>query len=324
MHLPAWGLISSALPESVHTPITVTTAKALGTVPPPGASCWQPRAKFSGSALVPLLGSTRLTCSLLSPQLKSEDFASLKQLVPLLDELSRLHPEPVVQELAADLSVSICTHRAFSTEAICTAACKALGRSVGGAAGQGSAGTPDGTPRPGAPPPQKFPRSHPGQPQGMDSVAKESSAAPCSPQSHLQALLSAAYSPDIPTRAAALRHLSRMIEQRDPGALETREKLLKVGRQSTLWGKAQRTAREWLGLALRGSPFLACLGDPSEDGGVPRASPCELCLVARRFNACRCFYPTTLRHIELGFQSPADFLFPGFPPDVRRVASMLS
>ncbi|XP_034282579.1 transport and Golgi organization protein 6 homolog isoform X1 [Pantherophis guttatus] len=155
-------------------------------------------------------------------QLKSEDFASLKQLVPLLDELSRLHPEPVIQELAADLSISICTHRAFPT-----AACKAQGRSVGGAAGQGSAGTPDGTPRPGAPLPQKSPRSHSGQPQGMDSVAKESSA-PCSPQSHLQALLSGAYSPDIPTRAAALRHLSRMIEQKDPGALKTREKLLKV------------------------------------------------------------------------------------------------
>lgn len=226
-------------------------------MPPPGASCRQPRAKFSGPALVPLLGSARLTSSLLSPQLKSEDFASLKQLVPLLDELSRLHPEPVIQELAVDLSISICTHCAFSTEAICTAACKALGRSVGGAAGQGSAGTPGGTPR-----------SHPGQPQGMDSGAKESSA-PCSPQSPLQELLSGAYSPDIPTRAAALRHLSRMIEQRDPGALKTREKLLKVGSPSTLWGKAQRAACEWLGLALRRSPFLACLWDPSEDGGVP-------------------------------------------------------
>ncbi|XP_029139068.1 transport and Golgi organization protein 6 homolog [Protobothrops mucrosquamatus] len=158
-------------------------------------------------------------------QLKSEDFASLKQLVPLLEELSHVHPEPVIQELAADLSISICTHHAFSAEAVCTAACKTLGRRAGGSAAA-STGVPDEAPRPGAPLPQKSPRSSPGEPQGAESVAKESSA-PCTPSS-LQELLSGAYSPDIPTRAAALRHLSRMVEQRDPGALKTREKLLKV------------------------------------------------------------------------------------------------
>ncbi|KAM3829044.1 transport and Golgi organization protein 6 homolog isoform 2-T2 [Vipera latastei] len=154
-------------------------------------------------------------------QLKSEDFASLKQLVPLLEELSHAHPEPVIQELAADLSISICTHRAFSAEAVCTAACKTLGRSAAV-----STGVPEEAPRPGASLPQKSPRSSPGEPQGMESVAKKSSA-PCTPP-NLQALLSGAYSPDIPTRAAALRRLSRMVEQRDPGALKTREKLLKV------------------------------------------------------------------------------------------------
>ncbi|XP_039186897.1 transport and Golgi organization protein 6 homolog isoform X3 [Crotalus tigris] len=163
-------------------------------------------------------------------QLNSEDFASLKQLVPLLEELSHVHPEPVIQELAADLRISICTHRAFSAETVCAAACKTLGRSAGGVAGQGSAaastGVPDEAARPGAPLPQKSPRSSPGEPQEAESVAKKSSA-PCTSPS-LQELLSGAYSPDIPTRAAALRHLSRMVEQRDPGALKTREKLLKV------------------------------------------------------------------------------------------------
>lgn len=209
-------------------------------------------------------------------QLKSEDFASLKQLVPLLEELSHVHPEPVIQELAADLSISICTHRAFSAEAVCAAACKTLGRSASGAAGQGSAaastGVPDEAPRPGAPLPQKSPRSSPGEPQGAESVAKESSA-PCTPPS-LQELLSGAYSPDIPTQAAALRHLSRMVEQRDPGALKTREKLLKVGRRSTLWGKPRRAACVWLGLALGGSPCLSLWGLPGgsflpSDGGCP-------------------------------------------------------
>uniref|UniRef100_A0A8C6XSP8 Transport and golgi organization 6 homolog n=1 Tax=Naja naja TaxID=35670 RepID=A0A8C6XSP8_NAJNA len=161
-------------------------------------------------------------------ELESEDFASLKQLVPLLEELSRLHPEPSIQELAADLSISICTHRAFSTGALCAAAGRALGRRKGGPADQGSAvastGTPDGTPRAGPAPPQEPPRSCSGEPQGMD---RESSA-PCDPQDPLQELLSGAYSPDVPTRAAALRRLSRMAEQRDPAALKTWEKLLKV------------------------------------------------------------------------------------------------
>ncbi|XP_032087061.1 transport and Golgi organization protein 6 homolog [Thamnophis elegans] len=142
-------------------------------------------------------------------QLKSGDFGSLKQLVPLLGELSRLHPEPVIQELADDLSIAICTHRAFSTEAVRTAACQALGGRAGGAAAQ------------------KPPGSCPGQPQGTDSVAQGGSA-PCDPQSQLQELLSEAYSPDIPTRAAALRLLSQRVERRDPGALETREKVLEV------------------------------------------------------------------------------------------------
>ncbi|KAM6430576.1 transport and Golgi organization protein 6 homolog isoform 2-T2 [Liasis olivaceus] len=156
-------------------------------------------------------------------QLKSEDFATLKQLVPLLENVSQVHPELVIQELAADLGISICTHSAFSTEAVCAAACKTLGRS-GGAAGQArtaaSAGTPNGTSRPVVPLPQKPPRNSSEERQGMGSVAEESS--------DLQELLLGAYNPDIPTRAAALRHLSRMIEQRDPGALKIQEKLLKA------------------------------------------------------------------------------------------------
>ncbi|XP_063168843.1 transport and Golgi organization protein 6 homolog [Candoia aspera] len=163
-------------------------------------------------------------------QLKSEDFATLKQLVPLLKDVSRVHPEPVIQELAADLAVSICTHVAFSTEAICAAACKTLGRSGGGPAGQArataSTGTPDETPRPVAPVPQNPPRSISGEHRGTESVAEEGSA-PRPPQS-LQELLLEAFDPDVPTRAAALRHLSQAIEQRDPGALKMQEKLLKV------------------------------------------------------------------------------------------------
>lgn len=46
----------------------------------------------------------------------------------------------------------------------------------------------------------------------------------------LQEALLSAYDPQIPTRAAALRTLSRWVEQREPKALEVQEKLLKVSR----------------------------------------------------------------------------------------------
>ncbi|OBS67278.1 hypothetical protein A6R68_04171 [Neotoma lepida] len=55
-------------------------------------------------------------------QLKSSDFAVLKQLLPLLEKVSNTYPDPVIQELAADLRITISTHGAFSTEAIPTRA----------------------------------------------------------------------------------------------------------------------------------------------------------------------------------------------------------
>nr|XP_013801640.1 PREDICTED: transport and Golgi organization protein 6 homolog [Apteryx mantelli mantelli] len=47
-------------------------------------------------------------------ELRSSDFAVLKRLVPVLEEVSCSHPEPVIQELAADLRIAICTHGAFA------------------------------------------------------------------------------------------------------------------------------------------------------------------------------------------------------------------
>lgn len=218
----------------MRTPITVTTAKALGRRA--SSRCFLPAAQGQVLRIGPGPSVGRQAdCSLPSLQVKSEDFATLKRLVPLLEDVSRVHPEPVIQELAADLAISICTHAAFSTGAVCAAACKTLGRSSGGPAGQAravSTGTPDETPRPVAPLPQKPPRELSGEHQGAESVSEESSA-PCPPQS-LRKLLLEAYDPDIPTRAAALHRLSRAIEQRDPGALKIQEKLLKVGNGSAL------------------------------------------------------------------------------------------
>ncbi|XP_037733713.1 transport and Golgi organization protein 6 homolog isoform X5 [Chelonia mydas] len=181
-------------------------------------------------------------------QLKSGDFAILKQLVPLLEEISRIHPEPVIQELAADLRITICTHGAFSTQTVGTAAQSTLGGKIGSSRSGGQTHT-----NPTERPEDKTAGLILGQPQsnencshtnnsltsnpspkgknGESTVQKEcpvgTPTADHTPQ-QLQELLLSAYDPEIPVRAAALRRLSRLLEQRDPDGLKAQEKLLKV------------------------------------------------------------------------------------------------
>ncbi|XP_032627261.1 transport and Golgi organization protein 6 homolog isoform X2 [Chelonoidis abingdonii] len=181
-------------------------------------------------------------------QLKSGDFAYLKQLVPLLEEISRIHPEPVIQELAADLRITICTHGAFSTQTVGTAAHSTLGKRIGSSRSGGQThGNPTESPEDKTagfrlgPPQSNENCSHtnssmasnhsPKGKTGDSTVQTECPAgtptAAHSPQ-QLQELLLSAYDPEIPVRAAALRGLSRLIEQRDPDGLKAQEKLLKV------------------------------------------------------------------------------------------------
>nr|XP_056718461.1 transport and Golgi organization protein 6 homolog [Euleptes europaea] len=170
-------------------------------------------------------------------QLKSADFAALKRLVPLLEEVCRGHPEPVIQELAADLRMTICTHGAFSPESVCLAARSTLGRRDAGKAeagvGQDPPERPEGkAPEPNATLPQRHAESRAAvgpAPATPGRLPAGPLVADCLPGSQaLQELLLSAYDPDIPSRAAALRSLSRLIEQRDPEALKIREKLLQV------------------------------------------------------------------------------------------------
>ncbi|XP_064315897.1 transport and Golgi organization protein 6 homolog isoform X2 [Phalacrocorax carbo] len=172
-------------------------------------------------------------------QLQSGDFAVLKRLVPLLEELSRTYPEPLTQELAADLRIAICTHGAFSPGTVGAAADGVLGKKPGTGA-QSPAGIASGAPSPGGGrAPARHGHSSPSAPrEGSEeqSVSHEpgttgTAPAPCADSpapAGLQELLVSAYDPQPPSRAAALRHLSSLITQRDPEALQLQEKLLQV------------------------------------------------------------------------------------------------
>ncbi|KAM9182767.1 LOW QUALITY PROTEIN: transport and Golgi organization protein 6 homolog [Mergus octosetaceus] len=178
-------------------------------------------------------------------QLKSSDFAVLKRLLPLLEEVSRTHPDPVIQELAADLRIAICTHGAFSAQTVGTAAETLLGKKLGPSRTEG--GSPTGPPvtapcqspgaggaptqrgrgcgRPSAPKEGEEQSVHE-EPGATGPAAAPSTESPAPAQ--LQELLLSAYDPQVPVRAAAVRALSSLISQRDPEALQMQEKILQV------------------------------------------------------------------------------------------------
>ncbi|XP_068941585.1 transport and Golgi organization protein 6 homolog [Petaurus breviceps papuanus] len=187
-------------------------------------------------------------------QLKSSDFDVLKKLVPLLEEVSCTYPEAVIQELAADLRITISTHGAFSTDAVSVAAEAAVKKKdPGGGRMEGQLHTKpqrsseaDGVQTHSDQQPQRGKANHtespsaaphiPAEAQGasprQQHLSSESATANQSPRcttpEQFQEVLLSAYDPEIPTRAAALRTLSCWIEQRAPQALRTQEKLLKV------------------------------------------------------------------------------------------------
>ncbi|XP_008068236.2 transport and Golgi organization protein 6 homolog [Carlito syrichta] len=173
-------------------------------------------------------------------QLKSSDFAVLKQLLPMLEMVSNTYPDPVIQELAADLCITISTHGAFATEAVSMAAQSTLNqknpegkieeqqqtlreRYADVAHSHLEQQSHEQTPQTGLQPDAPF------TPKGVSepsTTTNQTSGSITTEQ--LQEVLLSAYDPQIPTRAAALRTLSRWIEQREAKALEMQEKLLKI------------------------------------------------------------------------------------------------
>ncbi|XP_052022504.1 hyaluronan synthase 3 isoform X2 [Apodemus sylvaticus] len=162
-------------------------------------------------------------------QLKSSDFAVLKRLLPLLEKVSNMYPDPVIQELAADLRITISTHGAFCTEAVSMAAQSTLNKKDPGQKTEGQRQTSHDTFTEGA-------QNHPEQEQNPPRTGQVSSE-PCTATSQppgnitteqFREVLLSACDPQVPTRAAALRTLARWVEQREARALEEQKKLLQI------------------------------------------------------------------------------------------------
>uniref|UniRef100_H9G717 Transport and golgi organization 6 homolog n=1 Tax=Anolis carolinensis TaxID=28377 RepID=H9G717_ANOCA len=207
-------------------------------------------------------------------QLKSADFAALKRLVPLLEEVSHLHPEPVIQELAADLRITICTHGAFSAGTVSSAAQTTLGKRCAEAEAHTNR-EPSEKPESDIAASRLLP-----PPKATENRSASPKDTPCSAVDFQELLLSA-YDPDIPTRAATLRTLSRLIKQRDPEALKTQETLLKVFTENLEHEDSFVYLSAIQGMALLSDAFpdrvLPCLlaqyGSPQP--GAPKAATVE-------------------------------------------------
>ncbi|XP_006860279.1 PREDICTED: transport and Golgi organization protein 6 homolog [Chrysochloris asiatica] len=175
-------------------------------------------------------------------QLKSSEFAVLKQLMPLLEKVSNTYPDPVIQELAVDLRITIATHGAFSTEAVSVAAQSTLNkknpeRKIEGQQQTNCERSTDVTNSCLKQQDSNEESSHPTDlkynnasliPQEVNEPSTTSQKSGGVLPEELQEILLSAYDPQIPTRAAALRTLCRWIEQREGKVLEMQEKLLKI------------------------------------------------------------------------------------------------
>lgn len=165
----------------------------------------------------------------------------MKQLLPLLEKVSNTYPDPVIQELAVDLRITISTHGAFATQAVSVAAQSTLNKKGPEERMEEKQQASNDTQAPQSrleqqPSNEKSPQTGLESdvafiPKGVSepsTTTNQKSGSITTEQ--LQEVLLSAYDPQIPTRAAALRTLSRWIEQREAKALERQEKLLKVSR----------------------------------------------------------------------------------------------
>ncbi|XP_061578283.1 transport and Golgi organization protein 6 homolog [Cololabis saira] len=159
------------------------------------------------------LGISLVATLLSGPQLNPEDYSSLRRLLPPLELLSRLHPEQLIQELASSLRAVIATHGAYRGENLPAAA-----------AAQGSRHpeTPKSNPQTPVTPHSRLP-APPGA--SLSGDRQSSGTDPGTPAPFSDWLLEAC-DPNVPTRAYALRMLTRMVQEKEPEAVQAQEKVL--------------------------------------------------------------------------------------------------
>uniref|UniRef100_A0A8C7ZD72 Transport and golgi organization 6 homolog (Drosophila) n=1 Tax=Oryzias sinensis TaxID=183150 RepID=A0A8C7ZD72_9TELE len=158
------------------------------------------------------MGMGLVATILSTPQVSSEDYALMSKLLPPLDSLSQLHPDGVIQELAANLRAVITTRGAYRPENLAAPAASCSGNpqtSTNGSTMQINEVKESRTP-------VRTSSPHPASSAG----AKNSNRNPESPTKPLSDWLIEACDPNVPTRAFALRTLTQMVQLKDPETVQ--------------------------------------------------------------------------------------------------------
>lgn len=163
-------------------------------------------------------------------QLTADDYSSMAALLPHLEQISQQHQEPVIQELASDLSATIATHGAYRPT---TVPKTATAHSLTQPAGHSSNSLPA---RPQVPSQSISHPKHTSDSSVTPKVKDFQTAGGIPNPGISEALRCKAFAeclleacdPDVPTRAVALRSLTRSVRDGDEEALQNKEKLLTV------------------------------------------------------------------------------------------------
>ncbi|XP_056334755.1 transport and Golgi organization protein 6 homolog isoform X2 [Danio aesculapii] len=173
-----------------------------------------------------------LVATLLSgaAELTPDDYSSMAELLPYLEQISQQHPEPVIQELASDLRATIATHGAYHPKPVLkTAGQHNTAHSPAQHANHSSNSSPATTSSSRAPSRSQIPSqplSHPKNTADLGAKPKVKDFTEISPNKAFSECMLEACDPDVPTRAVAVRSLTRSLRDGDREALQNKDKLL--------------------------------------------------------------------------------------------------
>lgn len=154
------------------------------------------------------------------------------KLLPSLETLSQQHSEEVIRELASGVGAVIATHGAYRPDGFAAVAQKTQTKRDDSAADSRlpSPPSPLNGPNPNVQSVNASAASEMGAKDGSRSSSSSGGSQPPTPTKAVADLLLEACDPDVPTKAVALRSLTRLIQTRHPDAVEAQEKIFMVGR----------------------------------------------------------------------------------------------
>lgn len=173
-------------------------------------------------------------------QLSTEDYSSLSRLLPSLETLSQKHSEVVIQELASNLRAVIATHGAYQPEELTAAArpsavpafvrAQKMQTEANDSATGSQLSSPVDNTLSNAPTTQSASSGRSASALGLKDGGRTSRSGGCQrPTTAFADLLLEACDPDVPTKAVALRSLTKLVQTGNQDAVQAKEKILMVG-----------------------------------------------------------------------------------------------